>query len=781
MSRFYIYFFIYIIAGNISAATAQSPDFTGLTVMINPGHGGHDSDDRGMPNGFWESESNLTKGLWLGSLLEERKCEVIMSRVENRTEDDLPLSQIAAIANQNNVDLFISIHSNASNQSSNFPLTIFNGKSDQPVNPEAKRWAIDLWEQLITIRATYWTNEDPHYIGDLTLNPDWTYGYGVLYPLQVPGIISEGSFHDYQPEMDRLLSTAYRKQESWNILYAMVSYFNLDGAEPHGIISGILRDSLLTKDNYSIAGSPDKYQNVNGAIIEVLETGDIYRVDTLNTGFYMFDSIAPGEYHLVFSARDYFNDTLEIDVLPHQFTYVNHWLEADKTMSPKLVSHSPAEGALTPCFDPVTFTFNMNMDSTTVAEAFSIHPYISGNFSWDKDYLRVSFQPYIPYDTGTTYTVTLDSIAEHQWGVHMDTIHSFSFITDKRNKYQLESSFPSEGQELVSPYLQFRLIFDAPLKNSSLINAVSIVSEDGTILNTKGANIITVDGMGHYYFSPETDLEFSTGYTLLLAGSIQDEQNIPLVDTQRISFHIMENPGLLTILDEFDDTDQWKINLTESQGIDNSSFLYPWKKSYLSGSASMLLRYNFLSDDAICIIQAIEPIVLDNKLSEAGLWIWGNMSYHQIYLGFDNEIEKKGCRLDFSGWGYYKTEIPDGATALTHLKLVRLEGETSGDLQFDAFHQPGSTLFIDPAIAEESGIRIYPNPLTGSSVYVTGLPETAFSYTLYSLTGTLIWKGENKPGDVSIELPKRLRDQQLLILNIYSEKNSYSILLNIAQ
>ena len=122
-------------------------------------------------------------------------------RIPHSPEVDQLLTQL--------IDLFISIHSNAGNQTSNYPLTIFNGKSETPSIPAAKVWAQILWEQLITNEATHWTNTAPHYIGDLTLNPSWSLGYGVLYPLTVPGIISEGSFHDYQPEVDRLLNLEY--------------------------------------------------------------------------------------------------------------------------------------------------------------------------------------------------------------------------------------------------------------------------------------------------------------------------------------------------------------------------------------------------------------------------------------------------------------------------------------------------------------------------------------------------------------------------------------------
>ncbi|MEN8226907.1 MAG: N-acetylmuramoyl-L-alanine amidase [Bacteroidota bacterium] len=767
---------ILIITGFVMISPAQTPNFSGYKVMINPGHGGHDSDDRGQPNGFWESEGNLTKGLWLRDLLEARGCEVIMSRVLNRTEDDLPLSQIAAIANENNVDLFLSIHSNAGNQYSNYPMTIFNGKSESPSNPEAKVWAITLWEQLITNQATYWTDTAPHYIGDLTLRPDWNYGYGVLYPLQVPGIISEGSFHDYQPEVDRLLNLDYRKQEAWNMLYAMITYFQLDGTEPLGNISGIIRDSLLTKENYTILGSPDKYHNVNGALAELLETGESYQVDEVNTGFYMFDSIPPGNYHLVFSAPDYFNDTVAVEVVAHKFSYINRWMEADKTMAPKLMGHTPIDSSLIPCFDPVTFTFNMNMDSASVAEAFTIDPPVDGTFSWDKYYLTATFQPNLPYDTGTVYTVMLDSIAEHQWGVNMDTIHSFSFITDHRNRYLLEASFPDSGQELVSPYLQFRLIFDAPLKNSSLINAVSIMAEDGTILTTKGASILTLEEKGHYYFSPEMDLQFNTGYTLTLAGSIKDEGNIPMVDTQRISFRTMTEPGVITILEEFDDVEEWSLDLVNSQGIDNSSFLYRWTKTYLSGYASMLLRYQFLNNDAFCMIKPVEPIDLNERLQEAGMWIWGDLSHNQIILGFNNGTEALLGEVNYAGWGYNLTEVPEGADSLVYIKLIRTDGAVeTGDLYFDLFHQPGSTVSVPPF--KEDDITLYPNPVNGSTIHIDGIPEGSFGYSMYSVTGTLIQEGKLMQGENSIELRKNALNQQLIILNISTETGTYSELI----
>jgi len=49
----------------VTALSAQ--DFSGIKIYINPGHGGNDpANDRYIPQtGYWESEGNLTKGLYL--------------------------------------------------------------------------------------------------------------------------------------------------------------------------------------------------------------------------------------------------------------------------------------------------------------------------------------------------------------------------------------------------------------------------------------------------------------------------------------------------------------------------------------------------------------------------------------------------------------------------------------------------------------------------------------------------------------------------------------------
>ncbi|MCA1760239.1 MAG: N-acetylmuramoyl-L-alanine amidase, partial [Bacteroidales bacterium] len=198
---FLILFPCFLLVSNVMGQNLE-----GVKIYVNPGHGGFDSNDRNVPippftlgdtAGFWESKSNLVKGLHLRSLLEAAGAQVIMSRTQNRTEDDRPLSAIAEEANANQVDFMISIHSNAFNSVTNYVLQLYHGWDNDPLLPQSMEVANLFGQNLISNQTSYWTHSNPIIRGDKSFAPpDWN-GYGVLRPLTVPGLISEGSFHDY--------------------------------------------------------------------------------------------------------------------------------------------------------------------------------------------------------------------------------------------------------------------------------------------------------------------------------------------------------------------------------------------------------------------------------------------------------------------------------------------------------------------------------------------------------------------------------------------------------
>ena len=84
-------------------------------IVIDPGHGGHDTGTVG-PNGLYEKDVVLDVAKRLGKSLETRLgAEVIYTR-----QDDtfIPLETRTAIANQEQADLFVSIHANSSSDAS---------------------------------------------------------------------------------------------------------------------------------------------------------------------------------------------------------------------------------------------------------------------------------------------------------------------------------------------------------------------------------------------------------------------------------------------------------------------------------------------------------------------------------------------------------------------------------------------------------------------------------------------------------------------------------------
>ncbi len=98
-------------AGNGDRSLIRSLGLKLQRVIIDPGHGGHDTGTIG-PSGYTEKDLVLDVSKRLKELIEkEIGAEVILTRDDDRF---IPLETRTAIANQHEGDLFISIHANSS-------------------------------------------------------------------------------------------------------------------------------------------------------------------------------------------------------------------------------------------------------------------------------------------------------------------------------------------------------------------------------------------------------------------------------------------------------------------------------------------------------------------------------------------------------------------------------------------------------------------------------------------------------------------------------------------
>ncbi len=327
----------------LSELRPQATDFSGYRIFINPGHGGNDSNDRHMlSTGFWESEGNLEKGLYLRDLLENMNATVYMSRTTNTTADDLPLSVIDEMANAAEVDFFLAIHSNGSNGTVNRPLMLFRGYDDQPVFPDAKVMADILWRKIFE-KGNCWTHSGRYVKGDWTFYPEWgdQTGLGVLRTLTMPGVLSEGSFHDYVPESWRLRNADFLHHESWAFLRSMMEFYSITPVSL-GVITGTVRDTLKSPSWYFKPGTRDEKLPVNRVRVSLMPGNKVCTTDSLNNGFFFFDSLPPGAYKLHFTGlADYRNDSLQVTVTENQSTLVDFYLQTDTIGIPDTTSQNP--------------------------------------------------------------------------------------------------------------------------------------------------------------------------------------------------------------------------------------------------------------------------------------------------------------------------------------------------------------------------------------------------------------------------------------------------------
>ena len=146
-------------AAGIIAMGASAQSTSDVRIYINPGHGSWGPNDRPMPTipypnlastgrpdtcGFYESNTDLWKCLKLGETLEKmgvQKKNIMYSRrlngpypyvsgASDAEKYNRSLSEISAEVDANNMDMFISIHSNAATDgtTTNYLLILYRGK-----------------------------------------------------------------------------------------------------------------------------------------------------------------------------------------------------------------------------------------------------------------------------------------------------------------------------------------------------------------------------------------------------------------------------------------------------------------------------------------------------------------------------------------------------------------------------------------------------------------------------------------------------------------------------
>ena len=479
----------------------NATDLKDLKIYINPGHGGHDSDDRnvvvppftgGDPEGYWESNSNLSKGLSMRDLLEGFGVEVMMSRTTNTTEDDRDLGEIGVEATNFGADFFFSIHSNATGTGTrvNRPLMLYRGETSNPRFAEAVDMSATLNDQLLENRVTSWSSETPWLAGDLTFYAgQWEGGLGVLRQLWVPGLLSEGSYHDYIPETYRLLNDDFCWLEAYHFTKAIMEHFQTSEKYSTGVVAGTVTDDHQERTDaiyngiffghdsaLPVCGATVTLKNADGGTVETYTTDDLFN------GVYMFRAVQPGTYTLAISHPDYEPFEQQITVTANEVTYLNPVMARVRNTPPEVVGYSPVwsdgdEAVL--CNTPVEIEFNWDMDVESVERNFSITPAVEGDITWEDSYYKMIFRPKRAFETNTVYTVKMAKGVKHPAGLEMADDFTFSFKTGDYNVFEVLASNPEEGGYVhyETPTVEFR--FAQKPNTLTIQNDIIVKDENG--------------------------------------------------------------------------------------------------------------------------------------------------------------------------------------------------------------------------------------------------------------------------------------------------------------
>lgn len=750
-----------------------------LTIYINPGHGGHDADDRnvviepftaGDPEGYWESNSNLTKGLYLYNMLKSDGFNVYISRTTNTSADDLGLSTICALANKTNADFFFSIHSNATGTSSrvNFPLMLYRGYDNEPQWPNALKMGEILGKHLYENGVTVWTN-------NLAIRGDWSFyswgtaGLGVLRNLAVDGMLSEGSFHDYIPETYRLMNDDFMYLEAWHFRKAIYEYFNLEPTTT-GLIIGRINDSRLLRNVSYARFGEDVLSTIDGAKVELFDASSNKlsecTTDKLYNGVYAFRDLKPGTYHIHVSAADHYDYETDVTVKADQATYANVKLNMVRSTPPVVTSYSPVwkdgdEPML--CNTPIVFNFNWDMDRESTEKAFSITPAVEGEFEWSDANFTMTFKPTKPYNISTEYTVKLDVTAEHAGGMKMENPVEFKFLTTNRNFMEMLGNYPKDGDKVHYKGAALELRFDMFPNVVPILNQISATDSKGNTLSfNKRSMKYSKKGDTYGYFRlPVTgDLTVGENYHLVISSEVGDKDGITLQHGYEIDFTAVdasEDAGDLTVIDGLDDVTPYSYNEDQSVGVTKVTAGAGGSSMKLIGTNSLKVDYTLQSDldvpGEVMISRSegtTETVTPSDLLS---VRVYGDLTANELYAQFTSETAVKYVKiatLDFLGWENIDVALTDlegsAPYELTGFKIVETPSLMSkaGVVYIDnvAKHKDAGVENV-----EVSNITIHPNP--ASEYIIANGDALVKSLELTSMNGQLVMKASGNVLNVS--------------------------------
>jgi N-acetylmuramoyl-L-alanine amidase len=777
---------------------AQRTDFSGLTIVIDPGHSGYNSNDRqlslpdlnipGLPVWqayFWESYSNWCKALYLDTLLTELGANVLLTREHNNYGDNLPsLSARWQFANANNATWFHSIHSNALNGATNYTLMLVKEiiSTRQPAFPEAVTMSDLIGPSIMKHNRTTSTQTrlDYTFYG----GPPNGYNLGVLSGTVMPAELSEGSFHDYLPETRRLMNMEYKKSEAYAIRNAFMEYFGVP-KDTLGIVAGIVNDVSI--------GKPVNYVRV---ILEPL--GLVYNGDFFNNGYYFFDKLQAGDYTVIFETEGYGKQSLPVTVTRGDIKFVD--IRTSNITPATITQSSVRDGdstiSATANFD---FTFSKIMDRTSVQNSISFEPPVTCRFTWSNSDMTVRVSPSTPMQSNTNYIIKIDGSAKDAGGTEMGQpfIRNFKTLPADQENPVVFTTYPLQTPVTrgFNPLGTVTITFNKLMDTASLRNAISLrrSSTNRPMLlwfyNFDEKTIVTL--------KPVEPLDLNAQYIVYITTDAKDIAQNPLRAQYNLPFYTAEKNYTATILESFSGGigGWWApggsgstagVNIEKTITSVETNIYYP----FTNNNRSMKLNYSFLPNTTNLIRvhlasgNAYSTLINTISSKKIASFVFGDGSKNRVrFCVYDNPSGANAAKasswvtMDWHGWRLIEWNFTDPNEISSFVSndpilgpLVRFEGYHVQHDIADEFNLEGAIYFDELMVTDEATTSVpelpssipskfsleqnYPNPFNPSTNLQLNINDKAkVKLVIYDLLGREVYVLKDEimePGNYTI-------------------------------
>ena len=759
----------------------KASDPSQIKIYINPGHGGWDSDDRLMylypifvgqsvqepytrEQSFWESQSNLDKGMRLDTMLRDLGFQTKMSRITNTTADDKDLYDIVVEANTYGANFMLSIHSNAGNPS-NYILQLFSGMtpgdnrsySDMPANSATScKIATLMGDNQYMNEVSCWTRV-PMIAGDKTFARDimgWSNGYGVLRWLKVPGTLSEGMMHDYLPETYRLMNIDYKRQESFYFAKTFYTWF-CDKELPYGAIGGRIHDvyqKQLFPDYKPNKNTRDVLRPILKGTVELWQNDTklaTYTTDTLYNGCYFFWNLKPGTYVVKATPDGYYPQEETLVVENNKISYAHFGLQMKRDTPPVVLDYSPkveiTDSVLVST--NLTFSFNWDMNEEETAKALQISPAVEGTITFEDDAHTMRFKPASRFEPGVEYTVTLGTGACHPdatYENHLQEPFSFKFRTQNRGSVRVIQTYPANGSVGNPVDAAFIAIFDGKLANSSN-KYFKVYDSAGNDISPVARNVKLNGAAPAPYGSAKFELKAGTlqpnsEYKMVIGAEVADVNGVIVNDPVTITFKTGDE--VTTTVPVFNNLDTlfFEGDKETSSGVASVSTLRNTASKY-EGLASNKLTYTFSETNGEAVYVADDVTAIQgNDKSTLGMYVFGDYTFNTLYAKWavEGDIQyTKICDLDYAGWLYQEADmsaLPAGVDyQFMGFKIVRGSSFLSekGEVSIDVLR-----VKFEPSTTDVE--NVVTNQQTNMKVIENGYLHILFNGMKYNVQGATI-------------------------------------------